>query len=170
LFKKIGINFAAILVSAYASVVSAEPLNAPVGEPILKVSGKIENANQGQDAVFDLDMLEDLKGRDAEVRTPWTDGDRRFSGPFLREVLKKVGAKGSKLHIEALNGYEVNVPISDANELDVILATRMDGKVMSVRNFGPTFLLYPFDQKASLYKETYFARSIWQIVSIEVVE
>ena len=54
--------------------------------------------------------------------------------------------------------------------LDTILATRMDGQLMSVRDKGPLFLIYPFDLDSGLYNEKYFARSVWQIKEIEVGE
>ena len=39
---------------------------------------------------------------------------------------------------------------------------------MSVRDKGPIFVIYPFDEAPELYNETYFGRSVWQAVSVEV--
>lgn len=146
----------------------SEDLKAPTGKPILVLSGHIKNHNKGDTAVFDLQMLEEIDGREAVIRTPWTPANSKFSGPFLRKVLEAVGAQGKSLRFSALNGYEVVIPFNDATDLDVILATRMNEKALSVREHGPVFLVYPFDQKEMLYNEKYFARSIWQIASVVV--
>lgn len=59
------------------------------------------------------------------------------------------------------------LPVEDA-KLDTIFATKLDGKLMSVRDKGPLMLVYPFDLDADLYNEKYFSRSVWQIKEIEV--
>ena len=37
------------------------------------------------------------------------------------------------------------------------------GNRFSIRDKGPLFIIYPFDQDESLRNETYFARSVWQL-------
>ena len=93
-----------------------------------------------------------------------------FSGPLLRSVLDAAGARGSKIKVIALNDYAADLPMEDAMSIDTMLATRMDGILMSVRDKGPLFLLYPFDKDKSLINEKYFSRSVWQIRAIEVSE
>lgn len=149
-------------------VSAAENLRAPTGKPILVISGDISNHNKDDTAVFDLEMLGAIAGREAVIPTPWTPENSKFSGPFLRNVLKAVGAKGKALRFKALNGYEVTIPYHDATDLDVILAIKRNDKLLSVREHGPVFLVYPFDKDKSLSNEQYFSRSIWQIVSIVV--
>lgn len=161
----------AFLLAASAVVLAtqAAALDKPRGDVVLTITGAVSEANSGKDAAFDLDMLEALPGRSARMETPWTQGEIEFSGPFLREVLKAAGAKGTKLVVKALNDYAAEVPIEDANGLDTILAGRMDGKRMSVREKGPLMLVYPFDKDKDLYNEKYFGRSVWQIKEIEVL-
>lgn len=156
--------FAALLAAAPAAA-----LDVPKGPVILTISGAVEQPNRDGSAVFDLSMLEGLEGRRVTMETPWTQGEVEFSGPFLREVLEAAGADGSRLIIRALNGYSAELPISDARDIDTILATRLDGKIMTVRTKGPSMLVYPFDQDRALYNEKYFARSVWQIGEIEVL-
>ena len=149
---------------------SAMPLESPAGDIVLTVTGDIENSNAQGAAQFDMSMLESLSGRQAKMETPWTNGTTRFDGPFLRAILKAVGAKGKSLRIKALNDYSAVVPMDDALNYDTILATRMNGQVMSVRDKGPLFMIYPFDEHPELYNEKYFSRSVWQIREIEVVD
>ncbi|PYB77709.1 molybdopterin-dependent oxidoreductase [Rhizobium wuzhouense] len=156
----------ALLIGAVCST-SALALDAPKGPVVLTVKGAITNTNVGDTAEFDLAMLEALSGRKATMETPWTQGMVTFEGPLLSALLKAVGATGSTLSVKALNDYAAEVPADDA-KLATILATRMDGKLMSVRDKGPLMVVYPFDQDPSLYNEKYFSRSVWQIKEIEV--
>lgn len=147
----------------------ANALEKPTGDVVLTITGAVTEANSGKNAAFDITMLEALPGRSATMETPWTQGQIEFSGPFLREVLKAAGAKGSRLSVKALNDYAAEVPFEDADQLDTILANKIDGKAMSVRDKGPLMLVYPFDKDAGLYNEKYFGRSVWQIKEIEVI-
>lgn len=162
---------AAVIVVLSALAGNAAALEVPKGQVVLTVRAPhLAHANVGDTAQFDLAMLEALAGRSATMETPWTDGQVSFSGPFLRGILAAAGAKGRALKVRALNDYTAQLPIEDAETLDTIVATRMNGQPMSVRNKGPLFLIYPFDKDRSLFNEKYFSRSVWQIKEIEVSE
>lgn len=150
------------------AVPQAFALDAPKGPVILTVRGALASPNVGTTAQFDLAMLEALASRKAVTGTPWTEGKTEFSGPLLRAVLDAAGANGKTLLVRAINDYFAEVPMEDARGLDTILASRMNGKIMSVRDKGPLFLIYPFDLDPKLYNEKYFSRSVWQIKEIEV--
>lgn len=165
------LSFLAAAVTAFA--IQSAPvfaLDKPTGDIVLTVTGAIDEVNAGSAAEFDMAMLEKLQGRAATLETPWTQGKVTFSGPFMAEVMKAVGAHGKALRVSALNDYTVEVPFSDATDIKTILATRMNDEPMSVRDKGPLFIIYPFDLDPSLYNEKYFSRSVWQIKSIEVIE
>lgn len=160
-----------LALSAICFPTGAFALDQPTGEVVLTVSAhQLGHPNINGTAQFDLPMLEALAGRTAEMETPWTEGKVKFSGPLLRSILEAAGARGSQLKVIALNDYSANVPMEDAAQIDTILATRMNGNTMSVRDKGPLFLIYPFDKDASLFNEKYFSRSVWQIKTIEVSE
>ena len=148
----------------------ADNLPAPTGEVVLVVTGNIENTNKGKSAEFDMDMLEGVETISRTIATPWTEGTTAFSGPKLRSLLEEVGAHGSKLIVKALNDYSAEIPMGDAENFDTMLATKMNGEYMTVRNKGPLFLIYPFDTNPELFNEKYFSRSVWQIREVEVVE
>ncbi|MFB2553524.1 molybdopterin-dependent oxidoreductase [Ensifer soli] len=162
---------AATLLAASLIPMRAEALDAPKGEVILTVTApKLEHPNVDGTAQFDRAMLEALDGRTGRMETPWTEGSVSFSGPLLRAVLDAAGAHGTSLKVIALNDYAADVPMEDATAIDTMLATRMDGEPMSVRDKGPLFLVYPFDKDPGLFNEKYFSRSVWQIKTIEVSE
>ena len=96
------------------------------------------------------------------------DGVKKFAGPLGEALLDAVGASGTQLKVIALNDYITVIPISDFRDYDVILATKLDDAPMSVRDKGPIFVIYPFDEHPTLNNETYYGRSAWQVKSIEV--
>ncbi|MCB1457104.1 MAG: molybdopterin-dependent oxidoreductase [Nitratireductor sp.] len=167
-------NMLAAATAAIAILLSTMPLahalEKPAGEVILSVTGAVTQTNNAGRSDFDLTMLEALARHQTTAATPWTEGKPTFDGPLLKAVLEAAGARGSRLVVKALNDYSAEVPLADANDLDTILATRIDGKELSVREKGPLFLIYPFDTNPELYNEKYFGRSVWQIREIEVVE
>jgi hypothetical protein len=146
----------------------ADSLAAPTGKVVLEVSGKIANTNDGSTADFDIEMLNALAGRTTVTHSPWYDGTRSFNGPLGASLLAAVGASGTTLKVTALNDYVTEIPVSDFLDHPVILATTLDGEPMSVREKGPIFVIYPFDEQPALNNETYYGRSAWQVKSIEI--
>ncbi len=140
----------------------------PEGRVIVSVTGKLSHTNAGDAAHFDAAMLEALGMRSVATHTPWTEGVAQFSGPLGRDLLDAVGARGDTLVIKALNDYIAEIPVSDFINNDVILALKRDGERLTVRDFGPIFILYPFDEHPELQTEKIRFRSVWQVASIEI--
>ncbi|MBY5923935.1 MULTISPECIES: molybdopterin-dependent oxidoreductase [unclassified Halomonas] len=164
-FRQVVVLLGMLLV---AEVGHAHSLPAPEGPVLLKMSGDIDNANVGNQLWLDRQMLEQLEGRELTTDTPWHRQASRFKGPLLRSVLELAGVRAGHIRVHALNGFVADIPVSDAQRYDVILAMSQDDNVMSVRNFGPLFVLYPFDDHPELHNETIQFRSVWQVDAIEV--
>lgn len=162
-------GIAAFVAAALFTTVSfAEKLEAPAGEVILTIDGNIENGNADGKAVFDLAMLDALPQRTTKTLTPWYNGEQSFSGPVIKLLLDSVGAHGTMVTVRALNDYSAEIPMEDFIANPVILASRLDGDTLSVRDKGPLFVVYPFEFDSTLYNEVYFGRSVWQVASITV--
>ncbi|TPE52324.1 hypothetical protein FJM67_07755 [Maribrevibacterium harenarium] len=157
--------FLSLLIAAASQVMALEQ---PVGRVILTVTGAISETNQQGAAVFDRKMLEDLGMKTLVTSTPWTEGVNTFKGPKLQSLLDAVGANGTTLTITALNDYAAEMPAADAAAHDVLMAMEMNGENMRVRDKGPIFMLYPFDNEPSLNNEVIHNRSVWQVKSIHV--
>ena len=158
--------FALIVVGALAS---AQTVTAkPKGKVILTLTGAISKTNVPGAFALDAAMIDQLPVRDIKTASPWFKNAATFSGPLLSDVLDLVGAKGTQLQVTALNDYKVQVPAEDGVKYGAILARKIDGKTMSVRDKGPLFLIYPFDSRPELRNDIYYGRSIWQISTIDV--
>lgn len=170
-------TFAALLRGSFVAVLlptmawAADPLPAPTEEVVLTVTGAIEAKTAEDRAELDLAGLEAMGTVTLQTSTIWTDGTITFRGVPLKTFLDRLGAKGSTLHITALNDYSVDVPVSDAvAEGGPILAFEANGKPLSVRDKGPIWLIYPYDSEAAFRTEVIYSRSIWQIARIEVLD
>ncbi len=135
--------------------------------PVLVVSGAIEG---GAPVSFTRAELTALGMTSLTTETPWMADEVLFEGPLLRDLLKRVGATGDRIEAVALNNYRVEIPLSDATGYDVILAMRVGGKDMSIRDRGPLWLIYPWSGHEELRQELYYSRAIWQIREIIVVD
>ena len=147
---------------------SAQALEAPTGQVVLEVAGKLDHTNAGDEAHFDRAMLEALAQRTTRTSTPWHDGVVSFEGPLGRTLLEAVGAQGEQMKVIALNDYASTIPVSDFQEYDVILAMSADGSPLRIRDHGPLFVIYPFDENPSLLNEEILTRSVWQVKRIEI--
>ena len=160
---------AAIAPLMLAGPALAEDLAKPSGRVILTVSGNIDQTNTPDStAEFDLAMLDALPQTRFETSTIWTDGTAEYSGVELSTLLEAVEADGTQLLMTALNDYAIEVPASEAVSGGPILATRVDGNPLSVRDKGPIWVIYPFDDNEAYKTEVTYSRSIWQLKSIEV--
>ena len=143
-------------------------LEQPASAPLLKVSGQVRNSKPATATVFDMAALERLPQQSFSTRTPWYAQPRKFTGPLLRDVLDAAGAQGTLLRAVALNDYWVDIPFDDIQRYDVLLARLLDDKPMTVRDKGPLFIIYPFDQRNELRNARYYSRCAWQVKAIEV--
>jgi hypothetical protein len=146
----------------------ARALDAPKGKVVLSVVGAVGTTNADGRADFDMAMLEAMPQHSFTTATPWFKEARRFTGPLLRDVLTASGAKGTAMRAVALNDYKVEIPVEDALRYKVLMATRLDGQPMSVREKGPLFIIYPYDESADLRSERYYSRSAWQLRRLEI--
>jgi hypothetical protein len=135
----------------------------PEGKVILTASGNIGVTNAPGKAEFDRALLEALGESRLETTTPWTEGRHVFEGVSAKTLLEALDASGSQIRALALNGYAVVIPITDLLRYPVLLAVKMDGKPMRVRNKGPIWIVYPYDEYEELRDPTINPRWVWQL-------
>lgn len=151
-----------------ASGLQAVELPLPQGNILLTVTGSIQHTNQPGQAVFDRAMLEALEQRTTLTQTPWVEGINSYTGPLGRVLIKAVGAEQAQtMRITALNDFIAEVPVSDFLDYPVILALKRNDQYLRVRDRGPLFIIYPFDEYTLLRTELHYNRSVWQIRAIE---
>ncbi len=150
--------------------IAAAALDAPSGDVVLTITGKITETNNGDQADFDIEMLEALGVETFATTTQWTEGKPEFSGPTLKSVLEAVGAGSTKLRATALNDYSLEMDAGTEGFPGPVIATKLDGAPMSVRTKGPLWLVYPYDMDIKFQNEVIYSNSIWQLRSMEVMD
>lgn len=95
----------------------------------------------------------------------WTEGKHSFTGIPLMTLARSLNLPPETIiTLQALNDYQVDIPLSEITEEAPILAYEMDGKIMPVRGKGPIWVVYPYDADPKAYQTvTVFARSVWQL-------
>lgn len=157
---------AAVLLCLDPGSARAEPLPKPTGRVLLEISGDIQNTNGDTGASFDLAMLEAVGLAKTETTTAWTEGKSTFEGVLLAKLMERVGAKGSTAVAIALNDYKVDIPVEDFTKYPVILAYRMDGERLKIRDKGPLWIVYPQDDFPELKTKQTQAKWVWQVKEI----
>ncbi len=140
------------------------------GDPILTVSGKIHGQDTAKKIQFDLAALEAMGQTEFQTTTIWTDGVLTFVGVSLDVLVDRFDVQGGTILASAINDYVVQIPVSDAVPDGPILAYRVNGKEMSVRDKGPLWLVYPYDTHAKYRTEVVYSRSIWQLDRLEFAD
>jgi hypothetical protein len=148
--------------------VRAGELPRPQGPVTLTISGGIANTNAEGVAEFDLNMLENIGLSEFTTATAWFEDEVYFEGVLARELFAVVMAEGKVVHARALNGYHVEIPVDDFRAYDVLLALKMNGSYMKIRDKGPIWLVYPQSAHDELDRTEIHSRWIWQLESIEV--
>lgn len=161
----LGVRVLAVLV-LFAGVADAAALPKPSGSVLLEVTGTVANHNDGDKASFDLAMLEGLGVTKIVTSTAWTEGTPTFEGVLLSELMERVGATGKSAVTIALNDYKVEIPVSDFAKYPVILAYRMNGELLKIRDKGPLWVVYPQDEYPELKTKETQAKWVWQVKEI----
>jgi hypothetical protein len=125
--------------------------------------------NSETSATYTLDELLAMPQITILTKNDYVEDLTTFQGPRLRSVLNNMDIDHTAtLKMVALNDYVSEVPASDAFTYDVILAVLRDGEVMSVRDKGPIWVIYPMQDNPELQGEILNGRLVWQLKSISV--
>lgn len=164
------IMLAALVMPVLPMAAWADGLASPTGEVILTLDGNIGRRNAPDGADFDLAMLRALPSASFRTATPWTEGAADFEGVPLEEVLKAAAATGKTIKAAALNDYIADVDVETAVSAGAILAYRINGAEISVREKGPLWIMFPFDDKPQLKSELVYSQSVWQLRKMTVLD
>jgi hypothetical protein len=163
------VTLAAVLPLWAAGAARAASLPQPAGPVILRVSGRIREANaEGGVARFDRPMLEALGVQKLTTSSAWTTGPTEFEGVLASAVLDAVGAEGTAVHATALNDYAVTIPIDELRRYPVLLALKMNGQYLKIMDKGPIWIVYPRDQYRELQDSLTDKKWVWQLHELQV--
>lgn len=155
-------------VSFSVTAVAAD-LDQPTGDVLLTVTGEIMHTNGDGVARFDAEMLKALGEETVTTSTIWTDGVQEFLGTPLKALIAALGVTEGKIVASAINAYSVEIPLTDAIEGGALVAHMRNGEAMNIRDKGPLWVIYPYDNNPEYQTAVVYSRSIWQLESMEIV-
>lgn len=132
------------------------------------VAGHIAASPSGKPVQLTVAALETLPQHSFTTNAPWTHEPHTYTGVLLRVLLSHLGASGTRLEATALNDYAITIPLDDARHHDVLVAYKVDGKPIAIRERGPLLVMYPFDSHPELQSKRYYERAIWQLKTLTV--
>ena len=139
------------------------------------VLGQEENAlrltvSQSETIQLSLEELDALAQIEFTTNTVWLSVETHFSGVSLKALLRQFAIKGNKIEMTALDGYAVSMSIADLEDNAPIISTRLNGKIIPIRENGPYWVVFPYGSDKKYQTEINFARSIWQLKHIRVMD
>jgi hypothetical protein len=126
--------------------------------------------SQSETIQLSLEELDALDQIEFTTNTIWLSGETHFSGVSLKALLRQFVIKGNKIEMTALDGYAVSMPIADLEDNAPIISTRLNGKIIPIRENGPYWVVFPYGSDKKYQTEINFARSIWQLKHIRVMD
>jgi len=133
-------------------------------KPILQVTGAVTDAPIS----FTMAQIQEMPATTLTTSTVVADGVHQFTGVLLRDFLEELEAAGDTLVATALNDYIVDIPLSDLEQFDVIMAYSMDDKALERADKGPLWIVYPRDAHKELQDIRYDYRWVWQLSELAV--
>ncbi len=152
-----------------ASIGLTEAIPSPSQDVVLSIFGQVAAKNTADSLELDMSTLEKLGLVKYEVHDPWLKQTFTYSGVLMSDILKYAGTfhTAQSVHIVALDDYQVDIPIADIEMWPILLATRADGELMNVENYGPLRIIYPYGSH-SIDPASHNDLWIWSLKCIEV--
>jgi len=127
------------------------------------------NGGSRVEQAFTLADLDALPQTQITTANEFADGKNIYSGPLARDFIALAGETDvDNVTITAINDYIIEIPLSDFLTYDVVLTTRMNGTLLSRRDKGPIWIMYPMDDNPELRNPIINARLVWQTKSMEL--
>lgn len=126
----------------------------------------------GPDGEFSFSQQDILALSDQEVitETPWTDGTLTFRGAPLAAVLSEAGIERGWVNARGLNNYSVNLPVKQVFAAQAFLAVHMNGELMRIKDKGPFWIIFPWDEHPDLLTRDIRSWSVWQLQALSVLD
>jgi hypothetical protein len=103
-----------------------------------------------------------------KTSTAWTAGEAEFEGVLVRDLLEAVGAAGTLVVATALKDCVASIPLRELYDYPVLLAFKMDGRDLELKDKGPIWIVYPRDQYEELNNSMVDKNWVWQLSELEI--
>ncbi len=129
----------------------------------------LQHSKNDQVITFTDEQLMALPQTQFETETIWTEGVVEFSGPTLKALIEYADIAPGDVELYAINDYNIVLPYEKIEDGAPVIANRINGAPFSVREKGPLWVVFPYDDLARYSNEEYFALSVWQLNRLNVL-
>ena len=93
-----------------------------------------------------------------------------YAGPLLADVIELAGIQGKpkQLKVYTWDNFRSSLPYKDLEDYGVILATSLNGKKLEISDWGPLYIVYPYDEFAQLKTPAGLMKMAWQVCKIVI--
>ena len=154
--------------AAWPATASPRALQPPTGAVLLTVTGAVATTASDRGVELDLAQLDAIDRFSFSANTRWHKTRVTFEGTRGDKLMHFLGATGKEVVATALNNYISVIPIEDFLESGLLLASRIDGRQLTVREKGPLWIVYPFDGVPEARLAVLQSRSVWQLAKLEI--
>ncbi|WP_339949133.1 molybdopterin-dependent oxidoreductase [uncultured Albimonas sp.] len=154
---------AGVIATAGVAALGAPPAAASSLDLAVRVNG------QGAEQATSISLADLAAMPQTQVRavTPWTEGVVVFEGVPFADLAARVGVSEGPVALTALNAYQITLDAAQVIASGGVLALKMDGKTMSVRDKGPIWLVFPSEARPELAATDNTHMWIWQVNAID---
>ena len=116
----------------------------PQGTPVLVVRGNGLRTNTADGVAVDMAALDALPAIEMAIDDPWEKRSVVYRGVLMSEFLKAIGTPDAATTVTAtaLDDYKATLSVEELRSGTVLLATQADGKVLEVKDGGPTRIIF----------------------------
>ena len=103
------------------------------------------------------------------TQLPWYPDANQFTGFRVSDLLQQLGVEDTlAVSFIALNDYAASTTIENILKYDPIVAYKMNGEKMKVRNKGPYWLVFNLDKYPEIDNTALHSQMVWQIDEIKI--
>lgn len=123
------------------------PIPQPAGnrDRVLIVNTDSSTHCGSKELIFSEKQLEELPQKTFKTQHTWATTPQEFSGPLLADVLKKICPSARDIYLRSLDQYSIMVNFSKVAKYEPILALKIDGQPLTIREKGPLWLMINTD-------------------------
>ncbi len=168
--KSLAILSFVIGLSGLPATVAAAPKPVEL-QPINHLAAELTIVNaEGEETVYSPQQLETFDSYALSTMTPWREVAANFEGVLLVDLLRAHGlASADAITVTAENDYKTTIPRELWESVDVLIATRVDGRAHTRRARGPIqFVMDIHEMEASPVANE--GHLVWMAARIEAAD
>ncbi len=136
-------------------------------QPWIRLLGKVNQEAPGSVRIAELDLLTQTE---FETFDPYLKRTVHYRGVLLRELVSRYAEQGiGRVKLLAIDDYEIEFTPEEWRQKGFLLATRMNGKPMGIRDSGPAKIVMHYNPQDDQDRH-YTPKWIWMVNRIEFLE